>query len=204
MGLLLPLLLRARPVRIQVGQDPLTQQPNRTRIGRPGMLKQRGLHRSGMLGPVGCRDGFDRLGDRSRMLRPDLTGSERPSGSRKDRIERLTGQTAPGTEPLHRLRPLARLHPSAPQLGTDRIRQPTKPERARHVPRFSSANTANCRYCNRESSASNSPSSASSCVIRHDASCSITCSILLIEQRKTSRTEANSLISQRRNKPANG
>ena len=40
-GLLQPLLLRARPVRIQMGQDPLAQQPDGARIGRARVLQQR-------------------------------------------------------------------------------------------------------------------------------------------------------------------
>ena len=62
-GLLPALLLRARPVRIEVGQDPLTQQLDGARIAGPGMLQQRRLDRTGVLGPLGARNRLDHLGD---------------------------------------------------------------------------------------------------------------------------------------------
>ena len=133
--LLQPLLRRARAVRVQVGQDPLTQQPHRARVHRAGMLQQRGLDRSCVLGAIGGRDGFDGVRDRRRMLRTDRTIGERLSGGRVNRLQGLTGQRPPSPEPLHRLRPPSRLGTGAPNLRGDQISQPAQAQSTRHVPR---------------------------------------------------------------------
>jgi len=68
------------------------------------------------------------------MIGTDLTYCESLGGSRVVRIQGFSGQAAPGTEALHRLRSLTRLGPSAAQLCADQIRQPAKAQSARHIP----------------------------------------------------------------------
>jgi hypothetical protein len=134
-GLLQPFLGRARAVRVQVRQDPLTQQPHRARVHRPGMLQQSDLDGLGVLGPVTGRDRLHRVGDRGRMRSTDRTVRESRSNSRVNRLQRLTAQRPPSTEPLHRPRPTPSLHPSAAHLRGDQISQPPQTKLAGNVPR---------------------------------------------------------------------
>ena len=157
-GLLLAFLGRARAVRVQVGQDPLTQQPDRARIDRAGMLQQRRLHRSSVLGAISSRDRLDRVRDRRRMLRTNRTVRESSSNSRVNRLQRFAGQRPPGTEPLHRLRPTPSLNPSTPNLRGNQISQPTQPQLTRHVPSVAAQPTPQAAGTAPEhSSASNTP-----------------------------------------------
>ena len=134
-GLLPALLLRARSVRIEVGEDPLTQQLDGARVTGPGVLQQRRLDLPGVLGLLRSGNRFDNLGDLGRMLRPDLTGRERLRGGRQPRLQRLAGQAPPGTEPLHRQIPLPRLARAAAQLRRDQLRQAAIAERAGNIAR---------------------------------------------------------------------
>ena len=133
--LLLALLVRARAVRIEMSQNPLPEQPNRTGIAGPGVLQQRGLDRSGMFGPSRLWDRLHRLGNRRRVIGADLASGQRRSGARMDRFQRLAGQAAPGTEPLHRHRPPTRFGPGAPHLRADQNREAAQAQGARHIPR---------------------------------------------------------------------
>ena len=139
---------------------------------------RRRLHRSRVLGPLGSGNGLDRLGDRRRMLWTDLTSAEGLGSSRVHRLQDFTGQTAAGTEPLHRPRPLTRLHPGAAQLGGDQIRQPTKPQRARHIPRVQLGQHRQLPVPQPGKLGLQLPTEASSCASDAAPSCSITCSIL--------------------------
>ena len=64
-----------RPVRIEVGQDPLTQQPNRTRSTGTGVFEQRRLYLGGVLGAV-------RSGDRLYRLRPPPRAPTHPTAAK--------------------------------------------------------------------------------------------------------------------------
>jgi hypothetical protein len=100
------------------------------------MLQQGGLNRLGVLSLLGTRNRLDRVGDHRRMLRPDLTGRESLSGGWITRLERLAGQAAPGTEPLHRQIPLAGLARITAQLRRDQLRQPAKTQSAGNIARI--------------------------------------------------------------------
>jgi len=56
---LLAAFVRAGTVRIQVSEDPLTQQPNRQRITGASVFHQGRLDPLGMFGAVGVRNRFD-------------------------------------------------------------------------------------------------------------------------------------------------
>jgi hypothetical protein len=134
--LLHPFLGRSGAVWVQVRQNPLTQQPHRPWIDGAGVLQQCGFHRCGMGRPVCHRDLFHGVRDRRRMLRADRTIRQGRSKDWVNRLQHLTGQSPPSTEPLHRQRPTTRLGASAPHLRRDQIRQPTQPQLTRHVPRL--------------------------------------------------------------------
>jgi hypothetical protein len=131
--LLQAFLGRARAVRVQVRQDPLTQQPDRARVDGAGMLQQRRLDLDGMRSAVGNRDRLDGVGDRRRMRSTDRTIGESHGNVWVNRFQGFTGQRPSAAEPFHRLRPTTRLHPSAPHLCSDQIRQPSQAELAGNV-----------------------------------------------------------------------
>ncbi|HJQ02563.1 MAG TPA: hypothetical protein VJ851_13260 [Jatrophihabitans sp.] len=73
MRLLEPLLIGAGSVRVQVGQDPLTQKPHRARIADPGVLEQGGFHRFGVPGSIRSRYCLNDLSNRGGMLGTNVT-----------------------------------------------------------------------------------------------------------------------------------
>ena len=179
--LLLAALVRAGSVRVQVGEDPLTQQPNRQRITGASVHQQRPFHLLGMLGAVGAvgvRNRFDYGCYLCCVVEPDLTVAESLGGGGVNRFQRFADEAAPGTEPLHRQDSLTCLGLGAAQLRTDQLRNPRNPSVAGTFRAFSSASTATCRYRNRLSSTSRSPTAASNSASAAVVSCSITHSIL--------------------------